>query len=169
MASIKNTYLGAKHLSNKTVGDLQRVNNFLVVIDGLPTNVSFLIKGFPLPSSENEVLQVKYGNSQIKLPGAASFSEGELTVYDSIDLDTEKTLADWREKVYNPKTEAIGRAGSYKVDGTITQFTPDGTVGRQWKLEGIWPSSFKPGEMSNDSSEVKSMSLTLQYDRAYRI
>ncbi len=164
-----NKYLGARHLANTTVGELQRVNNFLVEIAGLPTTVSFLIKGFPLPSSENEVLEVKYGNSKIKLPGPISFSEGELTILDSIDLDTEKTISDWRAQVHNPQTDAIGLQINFKKDAVVTQFTPDGSIARQWKLEGVWPSAFKPGDLSNDSSDIKSMSVTLQWDRAYRL
>lgn len=164
-----NEFLGAKHLSNQSVGELQRVNNFFVEISGLPKNVCFLIKGFPLPASSNEVLTIKYGNSVIKLPGAVSFEGGDMTIYDSIDLDTEKALADWRASVYNPQSEALGQAVNFKKDATVTQYTPDGTVGRQWKLEGVWPSDFKPGEMNNDSSDVKSMSIHLEWDRAYRL
>jgi len=164
-----NKFLGAKHLSNTSVGELQRVNNFLVEINGLSESVSFLVKGIPLPSSENEVIEVKYGNSKIKLPGPASYSEGELTIHDSISLDTEKELSDWRAQVFDSQTEAIGLTENFKKDGLITEFTPDGSIGRQWKIEGVWPSKFNPGELSNDSSDVKSMSLTLQWDRGYRL
>ena len=165
----KNEYLGAKHLAGKTIGDLQRVNNFMVQIDGLPTNLMFMVQGMPLPSSENEVLSVKFGNSVIKLPGPASFSEGEITFRDSIDLDTEQSLYDWRLMVYDPVTERIGKSTNFKKNAMITEYSPDGSVGRQWKMEGVWPSAFKPGEMNNDGSEIKTMSLTLQYDRAYRV
>lgn len=164
-----NKYLGAKHLANTTVGELQRVNNFLIEISGLPVTVSFLVQGFPLPSSENEVLEVKYGNTKIKLPGPLSFSEGEMTILDSIDLDTEKVISDWRAEVTDPRTEAMGLAVNYKKDAVVTQFTPDGAIARQWKLEGVWPNAFKPGDLANDSSDIKKMSVTLQWDRAYRL
>lgn len=164
-----NKYTGAKHLSNTAVGELQRVNNFYISISGLPEEVSFLIKSFPLPSSENEVLTLKYGNSFIKLPGSASFSEGELTIYDSISLDTEKQVSDWRKTVYDPQTETIGNAANYKKNATITQYTPDGNIQRQWQLIGVWPSAFKPGDLASDGSDLKTMAITLQYDRAYRV
>lgn len=164
-----NKYLGAKHLSNQTVGELQRTNNYLVEIAGLPEEVSFLVTGIPLPQSENEVITIKMGNSQIKLPGAGSFSNSEMTLLDSVSLDTEKTISDWRDQVWDSKTARIGKSIDYKKDATITEFTPDGEVGRIWKLEGVWPSAFKPGDLAADSSDVKKISVTLEYDRAYRL
>jgi len=164
-----NKYLGARHLSNQAVGELQRTNNYLVEIAGLPEEVSFLVTGIPLPQSENEVIVIRMGNSQIKLPGAGSFSNSEMTLLDSVSLDTEKTIADWRNEVWHSKTHKIGQAINFKKDATITEFTPDGEVGRIWKLEGVWPSAFRPGELSAENSDVKKISVTLEYDCAYRL
>lgn len=161
--------LGAKLLSTEIVGELQRKCNFAVEISGLDTNVTILTKSFPLPKSANEVIVVKMGNSETKYAGHATFEAGDMTLYDSVSLDTEKALQDWRDSVYDSRTEAIGLASSYKRDAVVTEFTPDGSISRQWKLEGVWPNAFTPGELSNDDSGVKEIQISLTWDRGYRI
>lgn len=162
-------YLGSRHLSSEVVGELQRKANFSVDISGLPSTVTFLVKTFPLPSSANEVITVVHGNSEVKFAGKATFEGGDMTLHDSISLDTEKQLQSWRDSVYAPTTEAIGKASAYKKDAVVSEYAPDGTMTRQWKLEGVWPSSYKPGDLDSTSTDLKEISLTLTWDRGYRI
>lgn len=160
--------LGARHLTGR-IGEVQRVNNFIIEIQGLPAEVSLLIQAGFTPNSSNEIIEIQHGNSKIKLPGTASFENGEITILDSVTFDTEKVLSDWREKVYNPKTDAIGLAEDFKRDALVTMYAPNGTLERSWKLEGVWPSSYNPGSLDNESSDKKLITVTLTYDYAYRI
>lgn len=159
-----NNVLNAKHLANRV---LQRVDNFRVVISGVADNVMLLLKNFPLPSSSNEVIGVKHGNSTIKVPGAVTYDSGDMEVYDSVDQDTELELYNWRQQVYNDQTGAMDP--NCKKTATVTEYTADGSVGRQWKMFGVWPSSYKPGAMQADGNDLKTISMTLEYDWAYRV
>lgn len=162
-------YLGARHISSEVVGELQRKANFSVDIAGLPTTVTFLTKTFPLPAEASEVITVPHGNSEVKFAGKTTFEGGDMVLHDSITLDTEKTVANWRESVYKHDTEAIGLVKNYKKDATVTEYAPDGTLTRQWRLEGVWPSKYTPGDLDSSSTDIKDITITLVWDRGYRI
>lgn len=159
--------LGAMHLSNNKNYEVQRTNNFEVVIDGLGQDVTLSVQVCPFPSESNEVIELSYGNSKVKVAGQAAIEDIEIQCLDYIGLDTEAKLAEWRKQVYNPETDKIGWAADYKRNGYVHQYAPDGTHTRTWKIIGVWPSAFNPGENNQEGSDKKMMSLTLSVDKAH--
>ena len=82
----------------------------------------------------------------------------------------ESIIDAWRKQVYDPETDQIGWATQYKKDGMVTEFGPDGTFFRNWKIKGVWPSGVNYGSsMSHEGSEVKKLEMTLAYDKAFRV
>lgn len=163
--------LGSSHLASQGF-ELQRTNNFEIQVD-LADSASRLrgltlavVSGF-LPNESNEVISLNYGNSTVTVAGKANVNNsGSLVVRDVIAQDTEKIIDDWRKSVYNKDTDAIGFAADYKKRAKVTQCAPDGTLLRVWNLEGVWPSAVDYGQVSHDSPGVKTINITLQYDKA---
>lgn len=160
--------LGASHLATQGY-EVQRVNNFEIQVDNVSDTTSFIaavVSGF-LPNESNEVIQLNYGNTQISVAGAARpNNSGSLVVRDLVEKDVEAMIDEWRAKVYNKETDTIGFAADYKKDATVTQYAPDGTMIRVWDLKGVWPSAVDYGQVTYDSPGVKTISVTLQYDKA---
>lgn len=163
--------LGADRLASRGF-EVQRTNNFEIQILSSDTTDKTrelrlaVVSGF-LPNESNETIMLNYGNTQISVAGVAKpNNSGTLVVRDFIEKDTEKFIDDWRAQVYDKDTNAIHFAYEYKKDAKIIQYAPDGTYQRIWDLEGVWPSAVDYGQISYDSPGVKSISITLQYDKA---
>lgn len=160
--------LGASHLASQGF-EVQRTNNFEIQIDNV-TKVRPLIlavvSGF-LPNESNEVISLNYGNTTITVAGKANANgSGSLVVRDLVQEDIEQVIDEWRKTVYDKETDAIGFAADYKKPAYVTQYAPDGTLLRIWNLEGVWPSAVDYGQISYDSPGVKTINITLQYDKA---
>lgn len=160
--------LGASHLASQGY-EVQRTNNFEIQIDNVSKVRSLILAvvgGF-LPNESNEVISLNYGNTTITVAGKANANgSGSLIVRDLVQEDIEKVIDDWRATVYNKETDAIGFAADYKKSAYVTQYAPDGTLMRIWNLEGVWPSAVDYGQVSYDSPGVKTINVTLQYDKA---
>ena len=160
--------LGASHLASSGF-EVQRTNNFEIQIDNVSNQrilTLSVVSGF-LPNESNEVISLNYGNTQITVAGAARpNNSGTLVVRDLIQEDVEQMIDQWRSTVYNKDTDAIGFAADYKKSAKVTQSAPDGTLLRVWDLEGVWPSAVDYGQISYDSPGAKTISITLQYDKA---
>lgn len=160
--------LGASHLASQNF-EIQRVNNFEIQIEGVydyRTLTLAVVSGF-LPNESNEVITLNYGNTKTTVAGVSNFNNsGTLVVRDFLQKDIEKAIDDWRATVTRKDNDSIGFAYDYKKKATVTQYAPDGTYERVWKLQGVWPSAVDYGAVSYDSPGVKTISITLQYDKA---
>lgn len=163
--------LGAMFMSQSATYEPQRSFNFIVQFTGLGTNGSTIMlstQSFPLPTESSSVQTVNNGNTQVKYAGQVTWSSGSLVLRDYIDLDTELAIVNWRQQVYNPRNDAVGWAVNYKKEGIITEVAPDGAYGRTWIMEGCWPSDADFGNLDSTSDSIKTLTLTIQYDKAFR-
>lgn len=164
------TMLGASHLISPKY-EVQRTNNFEIQITGVSDQETLklaVVSGF-LPNESNEVISLNYGNTQVTVAGAARpNNSGSLVVRDLIgsEVDIEGMIDAWRASVYDKETDAIHFAADYKKTAKVTQSAPDGTLLRVWDLTGVWPSAVDYGQISYDSPGAKTISITLQYDKA---
>lgn len=161
--------LDARHLSNNKTYEMQRANNFEVVIEGLGEEFTLCVTRCALPEITVTPTELAYGNSKVKVAGQVEYSDDSIDVRDAILPDIEAKLLNWFHKVYDPTTGKIGWANDYKKDLLINQYAPDGTYVRSWRLEGAWISTFAPGEMDVTNPEAKIISLTIPYDKAVRL
>ena len=159
--------LGPMFMSNVRKYEVQRTNHFELRIDGLSDDITLAVESIGLPEVSNDPIELAYGNSKVKVAGQATYNDVEFSVKDFIEADTEYELWQWRNQVYNPETDAIGWNNTYKRDGTIYQYGPDGTVLRKWKMLGLWPTNLSGGEMNYDGGDKKLISMTLSCDKAY--
>lgn len=160
--------LGASHLASAGY-EVQRTNNFEIQIDNVikvRPLILAVVSGF-LPNESNEVISLNYGNTTITVAGKANANgSGSLVVRDFVQEDIEQVIDEWRKTVYDKDTDAIGFAADYKKPAYVTQYAPDGTLLRVWNLEGVWPSAVDYGQVSYDSPGIKTINITLQYDKA---
>lgn len=161
------TQFDARHLSSTRNTQVQMTNWYKIQV---PTfnDLTLMVRSCSLPTISTPAVDLPYGNSRAKVPGQAQYSDGQVTFMDAIKMDIEKQLIQWQDKVYNHNTGAMGWVDEFKHDVDITQYGPDGTCERSWRLEGAWPSSINYGTMSGDNSSAKQIQVTLSYDRAYR-
>lgn len=161
--------LGAMHLANTATYEVQRTNNFELVISGLSDEVTLSVSSTNLPTTGNEPIELSYGNSKVKVAGQATVDDVTVVVKDVIGADIDQLLLDWRYSVYDPKTDKIGWAKNYKRQAYLYQYAPDGTHMRPWKLIGCWPSSYESSEFNYEGADKKEITLTLSVDKAYRV
>lgn len=166
--------LGPMHVSANRNYEPQRTNNFQVEFYNLPgagtQEIMLATNDFSLPTISTPVVDVGHGNSKVHFAGQAEFSGMEsLQVVDYITTDIENIIKEWHLQVYNPETDKIGWAANYKKDGQVTEFAPDGTNLRNWKIKGAFPSAVNYGPtLSMDGAEVKKVEITISYDKAWR-
>ncbi len=182
-----NTY-GTYHLAdNPALYDPMRNNTFEFVITGLDkllrvgadgseenayiTNAQEVLRlsvdSASIPMFTQEVIPVKRGNSTIKFAGTPSFASGSLVVNDWIGADSKSALMAWQNLSYNVKTDRVGNAADYKKDCWLIEYTPDYTKQvRQWQLKGCFISGLSEDAYSMSSDGKKTISATIEYDRA---
>ena len=110
---------------------------------------------------------VNYGNSVMKAAGKPTFSDGTLVVNDFIGADTKSVLMAWQNLSYNVRTDKVGRMADYKKNCYLQEYTPDWQLVRTWRLIGCWVSGLSEDQFSHDSSDKKTISATITFDKAY--
>lgn len=140
--------------TNRTISNAQNVLHFSVVSSSLPMFTQ-------------EVVTVNYGNSVMKAAGKPTFSDGTLVVNDFIGADTKSVLMAWQNLSYNVRTDKVGRMTDYKKNCYLQEYTPDWQLVRTWRLIGCWVSGLSEDQFSNDSSDKKTISATITFDKAY--
>lgn len=179
--------IGTYHLANNPdLYELQRGNNFEFIVTGLDNLLragategdgrSRILNGqetlrlsvvkAPIPNYKQAPLEIKRGNSIMKMAGVPTFDSGNLVVRDFIGADTKSVLMAWQKLSYDVKTEKIGRMSAYKKDCTLVEYTPDYQMVRYWDLKGCWISGLAEDDFDMESGETKSITATIEYDRA---
>ena len=119
-----------------------------------------------VPHFSQNTIEIKRGNSTMKLAGAPTFSAGSFEVNDYIGADTKSVLMAWQALSYNVRTEKVGKAKDYKRNCTLVELTPDNEVVRYWELSGCWISELSESGKSVDDDGKQTITATIQYDRA---
>jgi len=173
--------MGYGSLADDRQYEVQRGNHFTVIFgpasskdakasdDVWIKTIEMAVEGLSLPNITVDAMSLSRGNQTYKVAGKVQIEFGELTLRDFITADTEAMLMNWFSKVYNPQTAQIGFAADYKRQARLIEYSPDGSVARNWKLEGCWPSTMTSGALSSDNSEKKQVTCQVQVDNAYPI
>jgi len=122
-----------------------------------------------MPTESNEPIELHYGNEVQYAAGKARWEFGQLSIRDMVDLDIARQISEWRKTVYNPITGDIFFAKDYKKQGTIILLSPEGSIQRKWKVEGLWPTAVSYGQLDYAANDIVRIQCTIAFDRAYRI
>ncbi len=112
------------------------------------------------------VLEYRRGNEQVKFAGVPTFDAGTIAVDDVVGLDTKSILMAWHSLAYDVHTRKGGRMKDYKKTCTLCEYTQDYELIRSWTLYGCWISDLSESEFNKESDDKRSISATIQYDRA---
>ena len=181
--STPGTPIGTYHLANNTnIYEIQRTNNFEFVvsdIDGIlragTTNSTYAnaqevirmsVVSCPIPHFTQNVIPVQRGNTTLKYAGVPTFSAGQVVLNDYIGADTAGVLEAWQNLSYNVTTEKVGLASDYKKDCYLIEYSPDYQPVRRWIMRGCWVSGLSEDNMNNESNNKKTVTATIEYDRA---
>lgn len=180
---------GAAHLSdNPTLYEPQRVNNFTFVVSDIddilrasassydesnskiPNAQSILyysVASVSIPHFNQSPIEIKRGNSSIKVAGTPTFGTGSLTINDFIGADGKSVLMAWQALSYDVENETVGRMSEYKKDCTLIEYTPDyKDIVRYYDLKGCWVSDISEDDRSYDNQGKAVVRATIQFDKA---
>lgn len=175
MADVVSRKYNADHLSSNNLYQVQQTNWFEIFISstlsgsGFKDGLFFLVNSCNLPEISNPAIDLPYGNSTAKVAGKNEYGDNTVSFMDAIQLDVENEMRIWQRQIYDPSKGTMGWVQDYKRTMTITEYGPDGTNLRVWEFTGVWPSSVTYGELSNESPDKKSISVTLTFDKADRV
>lgn len=119
-----------------------------------------------IPHFTQNVIEIKRGNSVMKVAGTPTFSSGSFEVNDYIGADTKSVLMAWQALSYNVRTEKVGKANAYKRNCTLVELTPDNEVVRYWELMGCWVSGLSESGKNVDNDGKQTITATIEYDKA---
>lgn len=183
---------GAYHFaSKKELFEIQRGNNFEFVIpNGAFTSMTpfgenaelhtlqnanemirLSVSSASIPYFNQQVIEVRRGNTGVKYAGTISYGAGSITCYDFIGARTKDILMGWQARSGNPLYQTVGQQADYKMDCYLQEYSPDYTeLVRTWKVEGCWISGMSDQGYSVDSGgSAKSISVDIQFDRCYPV
>ena len=169
-------YDGAGHFATNPNFDVQRANHFEVVLnlnnildsqgDTVAEHIRLSVKSVNAPKVTSEQITLKHGNDTVKVAAAPSYEDLSIQVHDTLGLDQIDAIQSWYNKVFDWNTKLMGMVSDYKTSGILYMYSPDGSVKRQWVLEGVWPKSYGNGtDFSYESTEAQSVTLELSVDR----
>lgn len=119
----------------------------------------------PIPHYTQSVIEIKRGNSIVKVAGTPTFANGQLVCRDFIGAETKAILMAWQNLSYNVATEKVGLMSDYKKDAYLIEYTPDQQVPRRWRLHGCWISGISESGFSAERNEVNQVTVTIEFDR----
>ena len=131
-----------------------------------------------VPHFTLEKIEVRRGNSTVKFTGTPSWDAGSIELQDFVGIETKNVLMAWQALAYDVNTDTQGRAGDwtdedgvfhrgYKRNCTLIEYTPDFQQIRYWTLVGCWISQISESNFEVEGSGARSITATLEYDRAY--
>lgn len=145
--------------------DVSNVNNYA---DADPDSVIKLsVKSSSVPHFSIQKATINRGNSQMHFAGKPEFKDGSIVLNDYIGAGIKDVLMAWQRCAYNPETEKVGYAKDYKVTGYLLEYTPDFQLIRTWILKGCWLSEISEDNFDHDSAELRKITATIVYDKAY--
>lgn len=163
--------LNADHIGQVGGGfEPQRANNGLLYIVGLAGNendlLSLSLTSFPIPKSNVGIIEVRYLNQIRKFAGTPTFDDLSVVFNDYVDQNTAKVIADWFYLSHNPVTGKTAFASQYKKNGRAVLYAPDGTADREWECQGMWISTFDPGDVDMEGEDRIRITCTITIDKA---
>lgn len=122
------------------------------------------IKKDSVPSFEIGKIEVSHGNNKTKFAGKPTFNDTSLTAYEYIGRNAKYILQAWQHLAYNPHTQNVGRAKSYKKTAYLLEYTPDYELVSQIALYGCWLSSVTFTDYDGEQEGAKTCDATIVYD-----
>lgn len=120
---------------------------------------------FQEPTLSQQTVAVKRGNLTIEFPGQIDAFQSSSTFTCFIDSDSYGKLYAWKCQSGDHETGDVGDPQDYWKTVTIEHLTGKGDLIGTWTLYNCWLSNLTGVTFTNNSAEVKTVSVTLRYFR----
>lgn len=145
-----------------------RPNLFQVRIDTKNSiadlKVPFMVQAAQIPSSNLGTIRVPYFGRQLKLAGDRTFEPWTVSVINDEDFKVRNALEEWSNRI-NRLQANVRSLDRYKSDATVTQFAKDGSVIREYRFVGIFPTLVSQIELNwGDVDNYESFQVQFEYD-----
>lgn len=117
-------------------------------------------------TEEQDVLVVHYGNGLIKFPGKVNYGEVEWTLNCFCEPNVADALREWRELVFDPKTERRGLPSEYMKQVFFVRYDGQGNERDIIRCPGTWVGALNNGEYAQEGGAVVKLSVPLHISKA---
>ena len=144
-------------------GDANNRNDYL---ENAQEVIDFSVVSFKAPSFSQNRIEIKRGNSTIYFAGTPSFDPSSLVINDYVGADGKSILQAWQALSYDVINDVINPSTMYKKDMLVLEYTPDNVLIKVWELKGCWITSLSESDYNSESSNKKTVTANISYDRA---
>lgn len=143
-----------------------RPSLFEVQIPGrLGQEFNFLAQASNVPAMTVGTIEVPYFGRQIKIAGNRTYAEWSTTVMVEEDFRIRDQLERWSMRINRGDSNIRAEVNEeYKEDAQVLLYGKNGTVIRRYNLVGLWPSEVGTIELSWDSTEIGTYTVTWAFD-----
>lgn len=143
---------------------LPRDENWL---SGVQDVIRLSVSEASVPHFDLSIIEVRRGNSTMKFAGTPTFGECTLKCNDYVGAKTKAVLLAWQALAYDVANDVVNLASNYKFDCKLVEYTTDFSKAiRSWTLKNCWVRSLSEGSFTHESSDKRSIDVTIVYDRA---
>ncbi len=165
--------LGVDDFKAKLTGGGARPNLFKATINfpayagGDSEFTSFMVKGAGLPSSTIANIDVPFRGRQLKIAGDRTFEPWTITIINDSEMKVRNAFETWMNGI----NEHVNNTGlqnptDYQADMIVEQLGKDGSVTKEYKIRGAFPTNVSQIELSydtNDQIEEFTVEINYQY------
>jgi len=117
-------------------------------------------------AEDQDIITVHYGNGIIKFPAKVTFQDVDWTLNCYCEPNVLEPLRQWRQKVYDSRTEKMGIPSQYMRTVYFIKYDGQGNVKDVIKCPGVWISGLKNGGMNQEGGSLVQVSVTLVISKA---
>lgn len=110
---------------------------------------------------EQDVITIHYGNGIVKFPSKVTFSDVDWTLNCYCSPNTLVALREWRQQVYNTRTERMGLPSEYMRTVYFIRYDGQGNVRDVIKAPGTWIKGLTNGAMDQEGGAIVQAKVTL--------
>lgn len=139
------------------------------VQSGSTDKFTFTCRAASLPPAQIGIVEIPYFGRHIKLQGDRTFPDWEVTVMNDEDFLVRSMFEKWNNSLNsmegNVRKSGFSPNETYKTDMLVAQYAKDGSIIRQYKMIGAWPSVVGPIELEWDNqNQIETFGVTIPYD-----
>ncbi len=124
----------------------------------------FLIQATSIPSVDIGTIQVPFFGRFIKLAGDRQYPEWQVSVLNDENFLIRDALEEWSNRI-NGFTTNVRTLSGYKSEATVTQYSKDGRILRQYEFHGIFPTNIGAiGLNWAETDQIEMFDVTFAYD-----
>ena len=131
------------------------------------------------PTFETDVIKIHSGQDRIYRPGQHYWNPIEITIYEVVLShygssapnmplnNTANYLYEWWQgTMVDTLKSRQGKPRGYRKECKLEMLDGEGNTIWKYELYGCWPSKISPSDLDYKSTDISSISMTLQIDRA---